>query len=73
MNNKLKIASAFAGGAVAGAIAGIMLAPDKGSSTRNKMIAKMKKAKAINDEGIIKKQKPIKWKIDENSTTSGNE
>jgi len=37
MNDTGKIILAFAAGALAGAIAGVLLAPDKGSETRRKM------------------------------------
>jgi len=37
MNNTAKIIAAFAIGAAAGAIAGILLAPDKGAETRRKL------------------------------------
>ncbi|HLK28570.1 MAG TPA: YtxH domain-containing protein [Puia sp.] len=73
MNKKLKTASTFAGVAVAGAIAGILFAPDKGASTRRKIIAKAKKAKASDKSDDAAEQKPIKWKADEDSMTSGNE
>lgn len=42
MNDTGKIILAFAAGALAGAIAGILLAPDKGSETRRKMAEGMK-------------------------------
>lgn len=42
MNDTGKIILAFAAGALAGAIAGILLAPDKGSETRRKMSEGMK-------------------------------
>lgn len=37
MSNLSKVLLAFAAGAAVGAIAGILLAPDKGSETRRKM------------------------------------
>ena len=43
MNNTTKIIIAAAAGAVAGAIAGILLAPGKGSETRKKMTSEGKK------------------------------
>jgi gas vesicle protein len=43
MNNTAKILAAFAIGAAAGAIAGILLAPDKGSETRRKLSEEGKK------------------------------
>jgi len=43
MNNTAKILAAFAIGAAAGAIAGILLAPDKGAETRRKLSEEGKK------------------------------
>jgi gas vesicle protein len=43
MNNTAKILAAFAMGAAAGAVAGILLAPDKGSETRKKLTDEGKK------------------------------
>ena len=43
MNNTNKIITAFAIGAVAGVVAGILFAPDKGSETRRKMNEQGKK------------------------------
>ncbi len=43
MNNTSKIFAAFAIGAAAGAIAGILLAPDKGAETRRKISEEGKK------------------------------
>ena len=43
MNNTAKIITAFAGGAAAGAILGILFAPDKGSDTRKKISERGKK------------------------------
>lgn len=42
MDNNGKIALAFAAGLLAGAIAGILFAPDKGSETRKKFTEKGK-------------------------------
>lgn len=58
MNNTAKIIVAAAAGAVAGAIAGILLAPDKGSETRKKMNAEGKKfAENIQEKFRSGKQK----------------
>ncbi len=43
MKNTVKILAAFAAGAAAGAILGILFAPDKGSETRKKIADKGKK------------------------------
>lgn len=43
MKNSVKILAAFAAGAAAGAILGILFAPDKGSETRKKIADKGKK------------------------------
>ncbi|MFN4314111.1 MAG: YtxH domain-containing protein [Chitinophagaceae bacterium] len=43
MDNNAKIALAFAAGLLAGAVAGILFAPDKGSETRRKFAEKGKK------------------------------
>ena len=43
MNNTGKILTAFAAGATAGAILGILFAPDKGSETRKKISEQGKK------------------------------
>ncbi len=51
MNDTGKIVLAFAAGALAGAIAGVLLAPDKGSETRRKM------ADGIKDQFCKGKQK----------------
>ena len=40
MDNNGKIALAFAAGVIAGAIAGVLFAPDKGSETRRKFSEK---------------------------------
>ena len=43
MDNNGKIALAFAAGVIAGAIAGVLFAPDKGSETRRKFSEKGRK------------------------------
>ncbi len=45
MNNFSKVSLAFLAGAAAGAIAGILLAPDKGTETRRKITDKAKDLK----------------------------
>lgn len=42
MNNYMKLALAFVAGAAAGAVAGILMAPDKGVETRKKVMGKAK-------------------------------
>lgn len=42
MNNYSKVALAFLAGAAAGAVAGILLAPDSGEATRKKVIGRAK-------------------------------
>ena len=42
MNTYFKIGIAFAAGALAGTIAGILLAPDKGDRTREKLVKRAK-------------------------------
>jgi gas vesicle protein len=56
MNNTGKIFAAFAIGAIAGAVAGILMAPDKGSLTRKK-IADAGKKLGENLETSFKKGK----------------
>lgn len=43
MNDTTRIIAAFAAGALVGAIAGVLLAPDKGSETRRKLTEQGKK------------------------------
>ncbi|NII27823.1 YtxH domain-containing protein [Pseudoflavitalea sp. X16] len=61
MNNTSKILAAFAIGAAAGAIAGILLAPDKGSETRRKLGEEGKKLA----EGFKRKCKEAGNQFDE--------
>ncbi len=57
----LSLLIAFAGGAITGAVIGLMMAPDKGSATRHKIIdlahdssdkAKWKLKQFLNEHGI---------------------
>lgn len=51
MDNNGKIALAFAAGLLAGAVAGILFAPDKGSETRKKMADRGRKmAEVLKDK-----------------------
>jgi gas vesicle protein len=59
MNNTGKIVTALAAGAVAGAVLGILFAPDKGSETRKKISDAGKKLA----EGVEKNFKKGKEKL----------
>lgn len=51
MNNTAKVLTALAAGAAAGAILGVLFAPDKGSETRRRISEKGKKmAAGINEK-----------------------
>jgi gas vesicle protein len=52
MNNYSKIGIAFLAGAAAGAIAGILLAPEKGTETRKKIADKAKNLKETVTEKV---------------------
>lgn len=58
MNNTTKVLVAFAAGAVAGAVAGLLLAPAKGTDTRKKIAETGKKvADSVTDMlGACKKE-----------------
>ena len=60
MKNNSKILIAFAAGAVAGAVLGILFAPQKGSDTRQKITDEGKKmADAVKDKlHRLKEKKP---------------
>lgn len=58
MNSYFKIGIAFASGAIAGAIAGILLAPDKGETTREKLVERAKDFEA-NFKDITKNMKEM--------------
>lgn len=58
MNNTTKILAAFAAGALVGAIAGVLFAPDKGSETRKKISEEGKKlANSMKDKFKTGKEK----------------
>lgn len=51
MNDLTKIIAAFAAGALVGAVAGVLLAPDKGSETRRRISEQGRKfANSFNDK-----------------------
>lgn len=65
MNKTGKIITAFAAGAAAGAILGLLFAPGKGSETRDKLKSKAKKLSSDFEETISKAEGKIKdWKED---------
>ena len=58
MNDTGKIIAAFAAGAVIGAIAGVLFAPDKGSETRRKISEQGKKmANSMKETFVAGKEK----------------
>ena len=58
MNNTTKILAAFAAGALVGAIAGVLFAPDKGTETRRKISEEGKKlANSMKDKFKAGKEK----------------
>jgi gas vesicle protein len=62
-NDSVKMLLAFAGGAVAGAVAGILLAPDKGSETRKKIINRAKDMSTdLTDAAMDKYDEFMEWK-----------
>ncbi len=60
MNRTSKIIAAFAAGAAAGAILGLLFAPAKGSETREKIKDKAKKLSGDLEEKISKAEQKIK-------------
>ncbi len=60
MNRTGKIITAFAAGAAAGAILGILFAPGKGSDTREKIKDKAKKISNDFEEKLCKAEQKIK-------------
>lgn len=60
MNRTSKIITAFAAGAAAGAILGILFAPGKGSDTREKIKDKAKKLSSDLEEKLCKAEQKIK-------------
>lgn len=65
MKNSFKILAVFAAGAAAGAILGILFAPDKGSETRKKMADKGKKlTDSLEKKFVLGKEKVTELKND---------
>lgn len=60
MNRTSKIITAFAAGAAAGAILGILFAPGKGSDTREKIKDKAKKLSGDLEDKLCKAEQKIK-------------
>ena len=76
MKNLSKILTAFAAGAVAGAILGILFAPDKGSETRKKVDEQGRKLADDFKETIQKgkdKLNSLREDIQNKQTKAGNE
>lgn len=62
-NDTLKTVLAFAGGAIAGAAVGILLAPDKGSETRKRILTKAKDMGSdLSDAAMEKYDEFLEWK-----------
>lgn len=63
MNDSFKTMLAFIGGAAAGAAIGILLAPDKGSETRKKILSKAKDlGDDLSDAAMEKYDEFLSWK-----------
>lgn len=63
MNDSMKTLLAFLAGAAAGAVAGILLAPDKGSETRKKILSKAKDlGDGVTDAAKEKYDEFMSWK-----------
>ncbi|HOZ78422.1 MAG TPA: YtxH domain-containing protein [Ferruginibacter sp.] len=60
MNRTAKIITAFAAGAAAGALLGVLFAPAKGSDTREKIKDKAKKLSTGLEEKLCKAEQKIK-------------
>ncbi|HCM76201.1 MAG TPA: YtxH domain-containing protein [Cytophagales bacterium] len=62
-NTGLKVAGGMLAGAAAGAIAGMLLAPDSGKNTRKKIADKTKKAAANVKGKVTSKVKEVAGKV----------
>lgn len=63
MNDSFKTMLAFIGGAAAGVAIGILLAPDKGSETRKKILSKAKDlGDDLSDAAMDKYDEFLSWK-----------
>lgn len=60
MNRAAKIITAFAAGAAAGALLGVLFAPGKGSETREKIKDKAKKLSGDFEEKLSKAEQKIR-------------